>query len=542
MKSFNHSVPRFLLPALLIPLGCTSKTDQQSSGMPGQPNILIAISDDQSFEHTGFAGCKFVHTPAFDRIAAEGVYFTNCYAGSPGCAPSRSSLVTGRYHWQNEQSGQHASSWMKKHVPFVDLLDKNGYYTGRTGKGVSPFRYARDGNDSLWRTTDAAGIEHSRILYEQGENDERYASAIAAVNYFENFKFFMEKREPGRPFFFWYGCNEPHRAYEKDSWKRMGKKLEDVDVPDFLPDHEIIRGDILDYAVEIDWFDLHLSRMIAYLEEIGELNNTIIIVTADNGMTFPRAKANSYEYGVHVPLAMRYPKKFPGGRVVEDVISFVDFAPTILELTRTHEEGMLPMTGKSITHILTSKKEGVVDPSKEFVYAGRERHSSSRYNNLGYPQRVIRSRDYLLVWNMKPDRWPAGAPRAIKPGTENELLPMYGIDEKGKHQSEWAFTDVDESPSKAFIIENYEQEGIRPFFALSFEKRPEFELYDLVKDPYCLSSLSGNGGYREIETRLKESLLNELRRSEDPRVTGPDREIFDSYVRYSPMRTFPEPD
>src|SRR5690625_635912 len=97
---------------------------------PKRPNILFAISDDQSFMHTSFAGSKIVNTPAFDRIASEGVYFTNCIAGSPGCAPSRSSIVTGRHHWQNEQSGQHASSWMKKHVPFVDLLVHNGYATG----------------------------------------------------------------------------------------------------------------------------------------------------------------------------------------------------------------------------------------------------------------------------------------------------------------------------------------------------------------------------------------------------------------------------
>lgn len=109
------------------------------------------ISDDQSFYHTSFEGSKFVNTPAFDRIANEGVYFTNAMAGSPGCAPSRSSIITGRHHWQNESSGQHAAPWLKKHVPFVDVLEANGYKTGRTGKGVSPFRYARNENDSLWR-------------------------------------------------------------------------------------------------------------------------------------------------------------------------------------------------------------------------------------------------------------------------------------------------------------------------------------------------------------------------------------------------------
>ncbi|MEL7586446.1 MAG: sulfatase [Prolixibacteraceae bacterium] len=508
----------------------------------GRPNILFAISDDQSFIHTGFAGSTFIKTPAFDRVAREGVYFTNCIAGSPGCAPSRSSIVTGRYHWQNEQSGQHASSWMKKHVPFVDLLDANGYVTGRTGKGVGPFQYARDKKDSLWRATDAAGIAHSNIRYVKGTpQDERPAAGISQVDYFENFKYFMENVRGDQPFFFWYGATEPHRDYELNSWKRTGKRPEDVSVPGFLPDHEIVRGDLLDYAVEIEWFDLHLQRMLSYLEEIGELENTIVIVTSDNGMPFPRAKANSYEYGIHVPFAVRFPKGFPGGRTVDDPISFSDLAPTILELSKTTDEGMLPISGKSFCHLLESKKQGTVDVSREYVFSGRERHSSSRYRNWGYPQRVIRSREYLLIWNMKPDRWPAGAPQRIKQDTENELEAMYGVDENGRHHSELAFTDIDDAPTKSFIIENREDDRVRNYFGLAHDKRPEFELFDVQNDPACLKNLSGNQAFAEIERKMKERLLKELKQSQDPRIVGPDKEVFDSYMRYGPIREFPAP-
>jgi N-sulfoglucosamine sulfohydrolase len=521
-------------------VGCNSEKKSESQQ---RPNILFAISDDQSFPHTSFTGSKFVNTPAFDRVASEGVYFSSCIASSPGCAPSRSSIVTGRYHWQNEQSGQHASSWLKKYVPFVDLLDANGYVTGRTGKGVSPFRYAHDENDSLWRATDAAGIAHSNIRYEEGTpGDERPAKFISNVNYFENFKYFMENVRGDKPFFFWYGATEPHRAYEQDAWKRTDKKLGDAEVPGFFPDDEVVRGDLLDYAVEIEWFDLHLQRMLEYLEESGELENTIVMVTADNGMPFPRAKANCYEYGIHVPFAVRYPKGFPGERHVDDVLSFADLAPTILEITGTSSEGMLPISGKSVLHILKSKQEGVVDESKEYVFAGRERHSSSRYLNWGYPQRAIRSHDYLLVWNMKPERWPAGAPQRIKPDAENELLPMYGIDENGKHHSEWAFTDIDAAPTKSYIIENWQDENVRPYFDWAHAKRPEFELFDVKNDPYNLTNLVGNPEFAAVEEELKQALLAELKKSEDPRVVGPDKEVFDSYIRYSPMREFPKPE
>jgi uncharacterized sulfatase len=527
-----------IIISVTLLFGCSGEKHEQLK----RPNILFAISDDQSFAHTSFSGCEFVNTPAFDRIAGEGVFFTNCMAGSPGCAPSRSSLVTGRYHWQNEQSGQHASSWMKKYIPFIDLLDQNGYITGRTGKGVSPFRYARDENDSLWRATDAGGIAHSNIRYEAGTpGDERTAGGIGAVNYFENFKYFMENVRGDKPFFFWYGATEPHRAYEQDSWKRNGKSPDNVDVPKYLPDNEIVRGDLLDYAVEIEWFDLHLRRMLEYLEEKGELDNTIVIVTGDNGMPFPRAKANCYEYGIHVPFAVRYPKEYPGGRVVDDPVSFADLAPTIFEITGTRPEGMLPVSGKSFLNLLKSDKQGLIDPERKYVFSGRERHSCSRYQNMGYPQRAIRSEDHLLIWNIKPDRWPAGAPQRIKPGTDNELLPMYGIDEKGVHHSDWAFTDIDPAPSKSVIIENMDDEQMKPYFEWAHEKRPEFELFDIKDDPWCLNNLAGLPEYEVTEREMKELLLKELQKSEDPRVTGPDEGIFDTYIRYSPMREFPKP-
>ncbi len=516
--------------------GCTQKPPEQK-----RPNILFAISDDQSFEHTSFKGCKFIQTPAFDRIAKEGVYFSNCIAGSPGCAPSRSSIVTGRYHWQNEQSGQHASSWMKKYVPFIDLLNNNGYITGRTGKGVGPFYYARNDQDSLWRKTNAGGIEHSRINLKD-ETEDQYAKGISKRDYFENFKYFMENVRGDKPFFFWYGAYEPHRAYEKDSWKRMSKKLKDVNVPGFLPDDVLIRGDILDYAVEIEWFDLHLQRMLEYLEETGELDNTIVIVTSDNGMPFPRAKANCFEYGVHVPFAVRFPKSFPGGRIVDDPVGFADIAPTILEITKTSSKGMLPVSGKSFLNLLKSKKHGHIDPSREFSLAGRERHSSSRYRNWGYPQRVIRNENYIYIWNIKPDRWPAGAPQKYDPKNPGVLLPMYGLDKNGKFIPDAAFTDIDDCPSKTFLIENHGKREIHPYFDMAVEKRPEFELYELIKDPYCLNNLAGKENYREIESKMKNELMEGLKSTKDPRVVGPDKEIFDSYKRYSRMRTFPEPD
>lgn len=522
--------------ALFVIIGFNGSTFAQD-----RPNVLFAISDDQSFVHTGFEGSSFVKTPAFDRVAGEGVYFANCYAGSPGCAPSRSAIITGRHHWQNEQSGQHASSWLKKYVPFVDLIAQNGYSVGRTGKGVGPFQYARSEDDSLWRKSDAAGPEHSDIVYADDE-DARFAKGISKTNYFENFKYFMENNTDDKPFFFWYGGREPHRVYEKGSWKRTSKKLEDVEVPEFLPDNDEIRGDLLDYAVEIEWFDLHLQKMLEYLEQIGELNNTIVIVTADNGMPFPRAKANAYEYGVHVPLAIRYPKEYTHNRTVTDPVGFVDLAPTILEMTYTSSKGMLPITGKSILDVLRAEEGGEISKEDKAVFSGRERHSSSRYFNWGYPQRAIRKGDYLLVWNMKPERWPSGAPQRFDPKDSTQLLPMYGLDEHQKYIPAGAFTDIDDCPTKTYLIEHHAEKATQPYFDLSMAKRSEYELFNVEKDPDCLKNLSGTTSFTAKEQELKKELEKELKRTQDPRVVGPDPEVFDSYIRYSPMRKFPKPE
>ena len=201
---------------------------------------------------------------------------------------------------------------------------------------------------------------------------------------------------------------------------------------------------------------------------------------------------------------------------------------------------MLPISGKSILNILRSAEQGTVDESKKYVFSGRERHSASRYLNWGYPQRVIRSKEFLLIRNIKPERWPAGAPQRLVPGTD-ELYPVYGIDEDGVHHSDWAFTDIDAAPTKSFIIENRESETMQAYFEGALAKRPEYELFNIIKDPYCLNNLSGKANYLEVEQEMKQVLNAELERSRDPRVVGPDTEIFDSYIRYSPMREFPKP-
>jgi uncharacterized sulfatase len=272
-----------------------------------RPNVLVAIADDQSFAHTSAAGFKAVRTPAFDRVAREGVLFRNGFAGSPGCSPSRAALLTGRHTWQIEEAGTHLCSFPKKYAVYPDLLEADGYAVGYTGKGWGPGNWKISG-----RTRNPAGPAFNQRKLTPP------TSGISKVDYAGNFGEFLATRQKGQPFCFWYGATEPHLDYEKGSGLKAGKRLEDGVVPPFLPDTPEVRGEILDYCLEIEWFDTQLGKMLAMLEAAGELDNTLVIVTADNGMPFPRAKATCYEYGIHEPLAIRWPARASGGRAVDD--------------------------------------------------------------------------------------------------------------------------------------------------------------------------------------------------------------------------------
>ncbi len=460
-----------------------------------RPNILFAIADDLSYAHTSAMGDRVVRTPSFDRVAERGLLFRNAFCPAPQCAPTRASLLTGRYIWQNEEAGTHASYFPRKFQVYPDHLAKAGYFTGLTGKGAGPCNW----EDPGWPHNPAGPSFDARRARNlpQGVNNNDYAA---------NFADFLAARPKDKPFCFWFGCSEPHRAYQKGIGIERGKKPEAVTVPPFLPDVPEIRSDILDYYIEIEHFDAHLGRMLDQIQKAGELENTLIVVTSDNGMPFPGAKATMYDYGWHLPMAIAWPDRAPGGRAVEDMVSFIDLAPTYLEAA-----GLKPgpeITGRSLLPLLESKRSGVVDASRDKIYGGRERHSHARYDNLGYPARSVRTRQFLYTRNFKPDRWPAGDP-------------------EGYH-------DIDASPTKSYMLEHRKEAIVAPLFEHCFGKHPEEELYDVVKDPGCLKNLAASPDHARTRKELRAGLDRTLTAQKDPRMTG--SEVFDSYPRHSPMR------
>ena len=481
-----------------------------------RPNILIAISDDQSYPYASAYGSTSTKTPHFDRVARNGILFNNAFVASPGCSPSRAALLTGRYPWELEHAGTHASYFSQDFIVFPDLLEEAGYAVGFTGKGWGPGSWQKSG-----RTRNPAGPEFS------SHTSEDTPAGINSTDYAANFKEFLATRGDDQPFYFWYGSYEPHRVFEQGIGSESGKKLYEAEVPAFLPDSPEIRNDILDYAYEIEHFDRHLGRILDILDEAGELDNTLVIVTSDNGMAFPRAKANVFEYGIHVPLAISWPKVINGPRTLDDLISLVDLTPTILEATGTLHPTPMVLSGKSLANLFHADNSGVIDSTRTAVYSARERHSSSRFNSLSYPQRAIRTHDYLYIINFKPERWPAGAPQKL--AQDGSLDPMHG----GYH-------DIDAAPSLSYLIENREDPTVSRFFHLSVNLRPGEELYDITKDPDCLNNLVFAPGYQKVKKELNTKLIDYLTSTNDPRVLG-NGDVFETYPRVSRLRWFPEP-
>ncbi|MEK6238826.1 MAG: sulfatase, partial [Planctomycetales bacterium] len=373
--------------------------------------------------------------------------------------------------WRLREGDSLGGSLREEYDTYTEMLQRAGYRIGRFGKGVWPSKHAFRGRDSF------------------GER-------------FRSFDEFLKDRKPGQPFCYWHGGGDPHRPYELNVGAKHGLKLSDVKVPACLPDNQTVRGDVADYLWEVQRFDREVGRIIAKLEAIGELDNTLIVVSGDNGMPFPRCKATLYDQGTRVPLAVRWGARVKGGRRVADFVSLCDLAPTFLEAV-----GLKPskqMTGRGLLPVLASNKSGLVDPTRTFVLTGMERHVYL------YPSRALRDKDYLYIRNFNPQSWPTGEVKGRNPKYDFAAEPW--PTERG------AFSfNIDPSSSKQFLRLHRDDRETKRFVGLAFSRPPEEELYDLRNDPDQLHNVAADPIHAEARRRLRRQLNAELIKSGDPR-------------------------
>ncbi|MEQ8704549.1 MAG: GH92 family glycosyl hydrolase [Phaeodactylibacter sp.] len=425
------------------------------------PNILVLIADDWSYPHAGIYGDPVVQTPNFDRLAREGVVFDHAYCASPSCTPSRAALLTGKYPHELGPGGNLWSLLPDTFPNYVALLEKAGYTTGKANKGWGP------GNEK------AGGYPHNP----------------AGPNY-DSFTDFLKLVDQDRPFCFWDGSYDPHRVYEPGSGANQGMDASAVDLPPFFPDLPEVREDILDYFYEVERFDRRIGTAVRELEKRGLLDNTIIVITSDNGMPFPRSKANLYDYGTRVPLAIYWKGQLQPARETENFVNLIDLAPTFMEAAGLTVPG--EMSGKSLFPLL----KGQSREHRDQVFLERERHAYVRPDNQSYPMRAVRTKDYLYIRNLEPDRYPAGDP-----------VHIYAVG---------AYGDCDDSVTKDAILEG--QDSI--LRQLAFGKRPAEELYVLAEDSYQMANQAANPEYNPVKAELSNTLNEWQSVTHDPRANG----------------------
>ena len=370
----------FFALTVLLPLAGLAKEKR--------PNILFAFADDWGKYASAYAKVDgrpgantVVKTPTFDRIADNGVLFKHAFVTAPSCTPCRSSLLSGQYFFRTGMGAiLQGAKWDAAIPSYPLMLRDSGYHIGETYKvwtpgspadapyGAGKYSYEKSGrmfNGFSQMTTKrvAGGMlvkDAKQVLYDEVMG---------------NFNAFVDDWNRDKPFCYWFGPTLVHRKWTKGSGKVLwGINPDDLKgkLPKFLPDVHEVRQDFADYLGEVQAFDTALGLILKRLEALGELDNTVVVISGDHGAPgFPGGKCNLYDFGVQVPLAIWWPGQ-PGGRVVDDFVNLMDLAPTFLEIGGVKRPEV--MTGKSLVPVLKSKKQGLVDKKRNWVITGRERH------------------------------------------------------------------------------------------------------------------------------------------------------------------------
>ena len=499
-----------------------------------RPNILFLFADDWGRyasiygEATPGGINDVVQTPTFDRIARQGVLFNSNHVSAPSCTPCRSALLTGQHFWRTGTGSILLGATYPADLPsFPALLRDAGYHIGYTYKVWGPGTPA---NSPF--TRDEAYAKAGSKFNQFSQNTSRAMAAGATMEEAKevlfnevrtNFRAFLADQEEGQPFCYWFGPTNVHRKWTKGS----GKALWGIDpdnlkgkMPPFLPDVHEVRQDLADYFGEIKAWDEAMALIIEELKATGQLENTLIVISGDHGAPgFPYGKCNLYDFGTGVPLAIAGPG-VNGGRVVDDLTSLTDIAPTFLAAAGLDVPEV--MTGRSLWPVLESDKSGLVDEKRTRVFTGRERHvDNARADFKPYPQRCLRTHDFALIVNFRPERWPMGDPYRLG---EGENPPSV---EELEGNTRVTLPDEDAGPTKAWLVTARKQDTWKDHFQWVYGQRPRLELYDLKKDPHESTNVAGDPEYAAVLKKMEAELMAELEATGDPRLIN-DGEFYET--------------
>lgn len=414
-----------------------------------QPNVILIIGDDISWDDIGAYGHKTIKTPNLDNMAANGILFNNAHLTASSCSPSRASIITGRYPHNTDAEQLH---WALpgEQVTVSEKLKAAGYWTAAAGK---------------WhlgeQVRDRFDVVHE-ALYGKG--------SLSGTGKWQQL---LDERPKNKPFFLWLASWDAHRPFKQESHPHQHQQS-DVKLPPYYPATELYLNDFVDYYDEVSRFDHDIGNVVKKLEQQGILENTLIIVMADNGRPYARDKSTLYDSGIKTPFIVYGLEQVAKGKVSESIISAIDIAPTILELANV--EISPSFEGKSFAKLLANPET----PLRKYAFSERNWHDFEDHG------RSVRSQQYRYIRNNYND------------------LPATPSADTVYHETWWELNRLYQQGALT-------KDQARPFLA----PRPKEELYDIINDPYELNNLATNKAYAAVLKEHSEALNSWIKETGD---------------------------
>lgn len=422
--------PRCLRFLLVLVVGLFAMGCDATAASAARPNFVIFIADDVSWDDFGCTGNLDVQTPRIDQLARAGSRFNQVYLTASSCSPSRNSIMTGRYPHNTGAAELHTQPPVEM-VSFPEILRQNGYYCGQAGK-FHMGEYAHRGFD---------------VAYHRGAElgDGGEASWLKVVS----------ERPREKPFFFWLAALDAHRGWGTNEFSGTHDP-DTLTVPPHLADGDGTRRDLAHYYDEIRRFDHHIGLVLDELERQGALQNTVVVVMADNGRPFPHSKTRVNDRGMKTPFVVHWPAWVGKGTVSEALISVIDIAPTLLDLAGI--EVARSFQGRSFRSVLENPEA----PHRRYVFAEHNWHDREAH------ERMVRSGDFMYIRNYRPWKPQLGPNDSIASPAHTDLLRLQAAGELSAIQAD------------LFVV-----------------PRPKEELYDLRKDSEQLLNLASVPAYAQ---------------------------------------------
>lgn len=454
----------FVLGVLFI-ISCIEKGNQDN-----RPNLVLIIADDLAWDDLGCYEHPTIQTPNIDRLAKEGMLFTHAFLTASSCSPSRASIITGKYP---HQTGAEQLHWPlpAQQITFVESLKQAGYWTGQAGK---------------WHLGDAVKDRFHKIMEVPVGGFQLKADGTMNTSTnesgCEDWIPILNSRDKTKPFFLWLAAVDPHRDY-KEGIVENGHHTEDVVVPPYLPDNDVVRQDLALYYDEVTRLDNFVGELVEELDKQRLTENTLILFISDNGRPFPRDKTTLYDGGIKTPWIVKWPEKVKGNTQTDALISSIDIATTFLELAEV--EGSSDFIGESFKKVLKNPEEEL----RTHIYAEDHWHDFEDYS------RAVRDKQFKYIRNYYNDLPNTPSADALRSITFRE---MQQLQKKG---------ELNLAQQACFL-----------------QPRPKEELYDVNEDPFELNNLADNPEYEEVLDGMRD-VMDEIQlatKDELPEIRTPD--------------------